>query len=399
MKASWLHVSDFHFRGGDPYDRDVVLRALVKSIRTYRDGGRRPDLVFATGDIAHSGQENEYEAAAEFLDALIEAAGVERRHLFVIPGNHDVDREQGVGLARTLASREEADRYFKPGSPKVHIAQKQRAFARWYNRYFEGVRTLPEDSTCGPVETVEVGGLKIGILPVNSALFCQDDHDHNALWVGRRCLDNALEKLRGLGTSLNIALVHHPLDWLSDIESSNIRGALSKRIDFVLRGHLHETDVERVAGVSGETLNFAAGAAYQTRKWPNRALYAEIDGDRVTVFPIRYEDDPEEIWTVDPSLFPQRGELFKDVPNSTPYRPSGQAIQQGSRTAGRALTTASLSEQHPVATQPPFRRARRSAREDWRWSRRSVEGERDRSAWRPRGGQERTGAGVRTTSA
>jgi predicted phosphodiesterase len=260
MKASWLHVSDFHFRGGDPYDRDVVLRALVKSIRTYRDGGRRPDLVFATGDIAHSGQENEYEAAAEFLDALIEAAGVERRHLFVIPGNHDVDREQGVGLARTLASREEADRYFKPGSPKVHIAQKQRAFARWYNRYFEGVRTLPEDSTCGPVETVEVGGLKIGILPVNSALFCQDDHDHNALWVGRRCLDNALEKLRGLGTSLNIALVHHPLDWLSDIESSNIRGALSKRIDFVLRGHLHETDVERVAGVSGETLNFAAGA-------------------------------------------------------------------------------------------------------------------------------------------
>src|SRR6266852_825614 len=235
MKATWLHVSDFHFRGGDPYDRDVVLRALVKSVRAYRDGGRRPDLVFATGDIAHSGQDNEYEAATAFFDALMEAAGVERRHLFVIPGNHDVNRDQGVGLARTLGSREEADRYFKPTSGKVHITQKQRAFVQWYNCYFKGIRTLPEDSTCGPVEAVEVGGLKIGILPINSALFCQDDHDHNTLWVGRRCLDNALEKLGTLGTSLNVALVHHPLDWLSDIESSKIEAALASKVDFILR--------------------------------------------------------------------------------------------------------------------------------------------------------------------
>lgn len=51
---------------------------------------------------------------------------------------------------------------------------KQGAFLQWYNRYFEGIRALPEDSTCGPVEAVDVRGLKIGILPINSALFCQD---------------------------------------------------------------------------------------------------------------------------------------------------------------------------------------------------------------------------------
>jgi len=26
MSLTWLHVSDFHFKAGDPYDRDVVLR-------------------------------------------------------------------------------------------------------------------------------------------------------------------------------------------------------------------------------------------------------------------------------------------------------------------------------------------------------------------------------------
>jgi hypothetical protein len=34
-------------------------------------------------------------------------------------------------------------------------------------------------------------------------------------------------------------------------------------------------------------------------------LYATFDGTVVTVFPIRYEDQPHEIWVVDPSMFPE----------------------------------------------------------------------------------------------
>ncbi len=42
MNVTWLHVSDFHFRGGDPYDRDVVLRALVQSVKRFREDGKAP---------------------------------------------------------------------------------------------------------------------------------------------------------------------------------------------------------------------------------------------------------------------------------------------------------------------------------------------------------------------
>jgi 3',5'-cyclic AMP phosphodiesterase CpdA len=83
--ASWLHVSDFHFKGGDPYDRDVVLRALVHSVAEFRTGGRQPDLIFATGDVAHSGQTSEYQAATQFFDALCAAAGVDKQRLYIIP--------------------------------------------------------------------------------------------------------------------------------------------------------------------------------------------------------------------------------------------------------------------------------------------------------------------------
>jgi predicted phosphodiesterase/predicted NACHT family NTPase len=314
MPVTWLHVSDFHFSGGDRYDRDVVLRALLRSVKSFRERGRQPDVVFATGDVAHAGQANEYEAATAFFDALLAAAGLERTRLFVVPGNHDVDRKMGIGLARTFESREAADQYFNPEIPKRHITQKQRAFLRWYNRYFDGIRHFPEDSSCGPVEVVDIRGFRIGVLPLNSALFSQGDDDHGKLWIGRRCLDPALEELEKIRTDIRIALVHHPLDWLNDMEGSNIRAELQSGVDFILRGHLHRIDVERIAGISGEALHLAAGAAYQSREYPNRAIYATIDGDRINVFPIRFEDEPREIWTVDPSFYPQEPAYEKSLP-------------------------------------------------------------------------------------
>jgi hypothetical protein len=42
MNVTWLHVSDFHFCGGDRCDRDFVLRALVQSVRRFREGGKAP---------------------------------------------------------------------------------------------------------------------------------------------------------------------------------------------------------------------------------------------------------------------------------------------------------------------------------------------------------------------
>lgn len=149
MSVTWLHISDFHIRGGDPYDRDVVLKALVRSVRDYRETkGRKPDLIFATGDIAYSGKAAEYLPATEFFDAILDAAKLEKTHLFVVPGNHDVDRDLAVGLSRTLETETESVAYFKTGHPKAHISQKLGAFRDWYDLYFDGIRKLCDNTTC-----------------------------------------------------------------------------------------------------------------------------------------------------------------------------------------------------------------------------------------------------------
>ena len=281
-----------------------MLRALVACVRSFREAGRSPDLIIVTGDVAFSGKRAEYERATVFFDDILAAAGLQRRQLLAIPGNHDVDRDLGVGLARTLSSGEEADRYFAPDAPMPHLAQKQRAFWDWYDAFFASIRSRPA-SSCGPVELVVAGDRRVGVLPINSALFCQDDGDHAKLWVGRRALDTALGQLDALDAEIRVALVHHPLDWLADLERANVRATLAGSVDVVLRGHLHETDVKQIVSQHGGTVEIAAGAAYQTRRWPNCALYATLQGASIELFPIRYEDTPTEVWTVDPSVFPR----------------------------------------------------------------------------------------------
>jgi tetratricopeptide (TPR) repeat protein/predicted phosphodiesterase len=277
-----------------------------------RSAGRQADVVFATGDIAFSGQSAEYEVAGRFFDELLDAAGLERRHLLVIPGNHDVDRSRGVGLARTLTSREESDAYFGPGVARPQLTNKQHAFLAWYGDYFAGIRAWP-DSSCAQPEIIEAGGVRLGVMTINSALFCADDHDHAKLWIGRRALEGPLAELASSDVHLRMALMHHPLEWLSDLERPNIRAKLTDAVDVLLRGHLHETDVEYAATPNGGMVQLAAGASYQTRLWPNRAMYVTVDATKLRIFPIRYEDTPTEIWTVDPSVFPDAPEYTGEV--------------------------------------------------------------------------------------
>jgi formylglycine-generating enzyme required for sulfatase activity/predicted MPP superfamily phosphohydrolase len=302
MAVTWLHVSDFHLSDKGPYSQEVILRSLVSSVKHFREEGQVPDLIFATGDIAQNGKAKEYESATKFFDDLLDAAGLNRDRLFIVPGNHDVDRSSGEFLARTISSEASADRFFSPDKQYPHLTLKFYAFSEWYNDYFKTIRSFPTNTTCGPAEIITIKNCRIAVLPLNSALFCIDDHDHGKLFIGRRCLDAAKKQLAA--ADLTIAMIHHPLDWLSLLEQSKIEATLEASVDLLLQGHFHHTAAEGIVSANSGYLKLAAGAAYQTRYYQNSAMYATFDGYQVTIFPIRYEDTPREIWTLDASVFP-----------------------------------------------------------------------------------------------
>src|SRR5947207_3317276 len=96
---TWLHLSDWHQGNKGRMDRRVVRDALIEDIqkraKLCHERLSHLDFLIFSGDLAFKGSSEEYElAATEFLNPVLEAAGLGRDRLFMVPGNHDVDRSR-----------------------------------------------------------------------------------------------------------------------------------------------------------------------------------------------------------------------------------------------------------------------------------------------------------------
>lgn len=303
---SWLHISDFHFSAKKEYEINLILEAFLKSLPDLIERFGKPHAIFATGDIAFSGIKIEYEKATIFFDELINNLDIPRERLFVIPGNHDIDRNaEASGLSRTLDSQRAADDYFGRGKELIHIRERMKAFGEWYDNYFSGIRSFPVHTTGFDLEIFNVGNRKIEVLLLNSATFCFDDSDHEKLWMGRSCITKACNQFQKNNDTFRLALMHHPFEWLATEEQSNIKALIHDHTDCVLSGHLHENSVTACTGTTGNSIHLAAGAMYQTRIWQNTAMFCSLQENNLIVSPIRYEDKPREVWAADTSIFPK----------------------------------------------------------------------------------------------
>jgi predicted phosphodiesterase len=295
----WLHLSDLHFVAGDGYAHGVVLDALVDA---FKERGtlaeRKPDLIFCTGDIAQSGKAEEYEAAGRFFGKLAQATGVPREGIFVVPGNHDVDRELiDDNVALRLDSRERVDTFFGPKGLRTRRFAGERFEA--YAAFQRALNGIEVDAERPYFLTHHVAGAeRFGILGLNSAWLAAGDRVQGSLVVGERLLHDALMELDRGGPTVKVAMLHHPLDWLAPFECAVVKSILVEGVDFILHGHLHSQRPEILTGPEGRVAVLAAGAAYQGRACPNAALLVELDGAeaRAEAIAFRGEPQPEGRW-------------------------------------------------------------------------------------------------------
>ncbi len=85
---TWLHLSDLHLtckKDSDDWtvqsiNQDTVIDSLLKAIKELLiEEGKKPDLIFITGDLVHGGQHDEYKVATEFCDQLLKITGLSKQ--------------------------------------------------------------------------------------------------------------------------------------------------------------------------------------------------------------------------------------------------------------------------------------------------------------------------------
>jgi 3',5'-cyclic AMP phosphodiesterase CpdA len=91
-----LNVSDIHFRHpicntqmdpDRPYRTRLIQDARIRAAELGPVGA-----ILVSGDVAFAGAPEEYEAAYRWLIELADACGCPHDRIFVVPGNHDVNR-------------------------------------------------------------------------------------------------------------------------------------------------------------------------------------------------------------------------------------------------------------------------------------------------------------------
>lgn len=253
---TWLHISDLHARLRDDWDARAIADSLMRDLKAMqKEYGLRPDLIFFTGDIAYGATANErmedqYEQVRRFLDLIRKSfePEVPLRDFYLVPGNHDVDRNQITpdqtswlrDKDRTLADILGA---IRDGKRQWHAWMERLSAYRAFLLSYGLLHLSPEDPRLIWADTREFAGSRIGIVGLNSAWSCADNEDKGKIWCG---IEWQIEELaRRVGPAdFSIALIHHPGNWFTNQEDPKAMRLLRHRFPLVLHGHEHADWVE-----------------------------------------------------------------------------------------------------------------------------------------------------------
>ena len=133
-RLQFLHISDLHAKGAqekEPWRRRRVLGdEWQRNLETLLAEEGVIHFVFFTGDAAQSGKPDEYAEVTDFFHALCEELAIGLDRLFVIPGNHDIDRNIQKSVWESMRMR-------------LAATTDLLGVSRWMN---ESVPALPWDS-------------------------------------------------------------------------------------------------------------------------------------------------------------------------------------------------------------------------------------------------------------
>jgi len=275
---TWLHLSDLHAcRPNSGWDARRVLESLRADLQKLnKEHGLRPDLIFFTGDAAFGHLSNkrgeamsdQFREADDFLTAARESfePTVPKRNLFVVPGNHDVNRTRITSFETEWLAKphtlDEMERIIRDaGGDWQQLLKRLSDYEHFLDAYhYDHLLTGRERLIYADMR--EVAGVRIGVAGFNSVWSSRGAgrEEMGRLWMaGRFQLETIRENLPP--HDFAIALVHHPGNWLVPEENPSFFRDLERDFPFVLHGHEHQEFV-RADGSSGHTV-LSAGACHE----------------------------------------------------------------------------------------------------------------------------------------
>lgn len=282
---TFLHLSDIHFdaASGEVLDinRDLrnqlqrdVINELKPQVGTFNG-------VLITGDIAYSGKATEYERAKQWLDELCKSIGCSEHEVWVVPGNHDVERPKidNSKPLRDIHERLRAIQISKLDEEVILTLRDETYKSILFNPIANYIK-FAEKYACNitPEKPFwESPGIKLNdgshlcFWGLTSTIVSDSLDDVNA---GKLVLGCPQVQIPNDPSKTYVTLCHHPLDWLHDRD--NVLPYLNSRARIALFGHKHNDWIVQQQVEGNTTLFIVAGAVHPERSYEWKPRYNAI---------------------------------------------------------------------------------------------------------------------------
>jgi 3',5'-cyclic AMP phosphodiesterase CpdA len=298
---------EFHrFAQGD----QSLAGAMIVDLNQLLQGGIPPvDLVVLSGDVTERGLWSEFEQALLFIDSLCAATGLDRDHVVVVPGNHDVN----WALSEAYFAECRADEV----SPRRPYAKKWRHYQRFVTS-LHGEAAFTEDQ---PYRLHQFDDLGLVVAALNSTIAESHRDGEHYGWCGVDQLRWAEARLRELPRHVRVGVLHHNARRKAIVDNENLRDGddltsiLGPQLDLLLHGHTHDGKQDRLAD---GTLILATGSAAVTPQWrpgevPNQYQILRLRNEDVTRW-ARQWDAQQRRWIADPRMSVDGNEWCVTIP-------------------------------------------------------------------------------------
>lgn len=356
-----LHISDIHFKSPDCLDQSMdpelpirtrMMRDLTEQVRKLGNVG----AILIGGDIAFKAAPDEYQTARNWIQQLSQISGCPKERIFVVPGNHDVDRGiiegsvQIQNVQHAIASTPLTNREWKLKQQLRDETTGQLLFQAHsaYNEFAApfGCQIWPAKPFWHQDISLE-DGVSLRIYGLTSTLLSgREGNDDKERDLYLSPLQTVLDPAPN---TLNMVLCHHPINWFEDGEA--VEDALNARAAFQVFGHKHKQRLQ----MDPSYVRFAAAAVNPSRaELPYNPGYnlirLQVAGAgverrvNVEVYQRRMQDNPERFIAIQN---PQGHDVF----TSSILVPEEAGIPAPANGPVRAATPADESHEHSTGTQ------------------------------------------------
>lgn len=270
-----VHLSDLHLSKDNLSSlKQFYLKALIKDLNSWQK--QKPvDLVVLTGDLIDKGgssfknNEDVYDIVKnEFITPIIQTLSLDNTRFLFIPGNHDVNESKiedftEIGMIQKFDNIDRINKYLDENKTTFHTGiERIKTFTEFKNRFYAGITKcyLTNFESCF---VVDIDGSKVGIGAFNSAWRCSSSLPSDKLLFGTKQILNANDYFNNEGTTINIALIHHPIEQISEVDKNELTSFLhAHKFHILLCGHTHRSDNIYTFGVRNKLFTSVAKTAF-----------------------------------------------------------------------------------------------------------------------------------------